>query len=367
MIVAPLLSYFEDALSRFEEAQRRCGGGETKALCVAGHPVSVQFAGNALVDDLTKALSHLPTSGSNGSPRLRIAAWDTASSGQELPDPPWAPGGGNAESPGTLGGEGEAGVWFVEGSRIRATFDARSRLLSMLDPATGRGILWIADHERLPFYETSMPFRNIFQWWLSSRGLQLVHAAAVAWGEGGVLIAGPAGAGKSTTALCCLAAGFEFAGDDHVLVGDDPEFTVHGVWSSGKLEQDALALLPLFGPIVSNGAPREGEKGLVLLKDHFPQRLAGRFPLRAILLPQLRPDGPTRLIPASPSQVLAAWAPSSILQQKGSRRDAFLRLCRIVREIPGFILEAGPDPAQIPPLVRALLEQGPTRMNGRLP
>ena len=45
------------------------------------------------------------------------------------------------------------------------------------------------------------PFRTILTWWAADHRLALVHAAAVATGDGAVVLAGTSGAGKSTTAL----------------------------------------------------------------------------------------------------------------------------------------------------------------------
>src|SRR6185369_13029821 len=39
--------------------------------------------------------------------------------------------------------------------------------------------------------------------WLAGQGLQVMHAAAVAFGGRGVLLVGPGGAGKTTSALAC--------------------------------------------------------------------------------------------------------------------------------------------------------------------
>ena len=49
------------------------------------------------------------------------------------------------------------------------------------------------------------------------RGHVLFHASAVSWRGQSVVMAGPAGAGKSTAALHCIEGGFRFVSNDRVL------------------------------------------------------------------------------------------------------------------------------------------------------
>ena len=73
-----------------------------------------------------------------------------------------------------------------------------------------------ASSERLSLYERGKPFRVLLSVWLHDRGVQVVHAALVARGDRGVLLPGRGGAGKTTSALTCLLAGFRYLGDDYV-------------------------------------------------------------------------------------------------------------------------------------------------------
>ena len=63
--------------------------------------------------------------------------------------------------------------------------------------------------------------------------------------EGGALLLGASGAGKSTTTLACLASGLAIAGDDFVLV--EPagiDAVVHSISTTAKLSRAALLRFP---------------------------------------------------------------------------------------------------------------------------
>ena len=103
-----------------------------------------------------------------------------------------------------------------------------------------------------------------------------------------VVFAGTSGAGKSTTALACLAAGMEFIGDDACLVAPGTGSTVHSVYGLAKLEPDAARRLPRARPFSTDGA-RDGQT----LVDPG-ERMRLQAPLRAIFLPSVTGNSATR-------------------------------------------------------------------------
>src|SRR5262249_49065941 len=75
--------------------------------------------------------------------------------------------------------------------------------------------------------------------WLAGRGLQVLHAAAVAFAGRGVLLVGPGGAGKTTAALACALAGGDFLGDDLCAVEAGGIPRVHSLFGTVKLNADS--------------------------------------------------------------------------------------------------------------------------------
>jgi len=64
-------------------------------------------------------------------------------------------------------------------------------------------------------------FRPILDSLLSERGYIPIHAAGIAFGTGGCIIAGPAGSGKTSLLTGLVERGFGFMADDRILVKED--------------------------------------------------------------------------------------------------------------------------------------------------
>ncbi|HMF82915.1 MAG TPA: hypothetical protein VKI01_06540 [Acidimicrobiia bacterium] len=223
--------------------------------------------------------------------------------------------------------------------------------LSVIDRTRQTALHYFPDPSDVPWYQRATPLKDIVQAWTRSNELQLIHAGAVGNHDGGVLIAGVAGSGKSTTSLACLHGGLAFAGDDYVLVDVERAF-VHSLYSSAKLEWDNLDQHPdLFQPANS----RADAKALAFLARDAPERIAGGYPLRALLLPTITGREETRAVPTTAARALLGLAPSTMLQMPGNDQASLGAMTRLVRRIPAFRLELGTDLTAIPGVVEAVL------------
>jgi len=187
---------------------------------------------------------------------------------------------------------------------------------------------------------------------------QPIHAGAVGRPDGGVLIAGRNGSGKSTSTLACLHSDLRFAGDHYVLVRVDPEPYVFSLYSTAKLEPHDLGRFPKLKPMVNNHGRLTSEKALIFLHDHAPGEIVRGFPLRAILLPRVTGRRDTRLERTTPAAALMALAPTTLVHLQGASQEAFGKLARLARKLPVYTLEAGTDLSQIPVVILELLEKG---------
>ena len=93
----------------------------------------------------------------------------------------------------------------------------------MLDSLTNEAWFWAPDPAVMLSWDWASPMRQILFWWLGGMGILQVHGAAVGTDDGGVMIVGRGGSGKSTTSLSCLTAGLQYAGDDYVAIETRPE------------------------------------------------------------------------------------------------------------------------------------------------
>ena len=338
--------FFAAAHESWDRA-RTARGAEDRDYRIGGYRVRLRFAGPALVPRMTPALGHLEVPA--GEPAdLTVHLWDTASTGTPMPPPPW-----RDEDHGV---RGEIRGYCSD--RFRTVFSLGDHAFRMIDRTSNQALFWIADADRVPYYESGAPLRVVLHWWMAGRGRQLAHAAAVGSGHGGVLLAGRGGSGKSTSALACLLAGMRYAGDDYVLVAPGREPFAHSLYSTAKLDREQVTRFPALGPMVDNAHRLSSEKALVFLARHRPEALSAGFPLRAILLPRItgRPD--TRIRPASRAASLAALAPTTVFQLPGHGTISFDALSDIARSLPAHWLDLGTDLETIPPAIEALLASG---------
>ncbi len=352
-------AYFEHVRALQAAMEAQAGPWPQRSFRIASQRIQLHIGSPALEPLLTTSLRHrsLPAlAADEASPAadLHLYLWDSARSGWPAPPSPpaWLRGSITDRFP--CHGE------LPEGNRegIRCSFNLWPHTLQLLDGAAGHGFFWIEDAERLRIHEQAAPLLRLLSWWIAGRGGALLHAAAVGTAAGGLLVAGAGGRGKSTTALLALCAGLHYAGDDYSLVtaGEPPR--AHGLYGSAKLKTMAdLQRFPALAGCVVNPSPRPGDKVLLQLAGSFPEQLGDGFPLRAVLIPQIDAEGPARLEPLSPTAALAAAAPSAIAQLPGTAREAFQLLGHLVRQLPCFLLRTGAEPAAIPSLLAAWLEE----------
>lgn len=81
---------------------------------------------------------------------------------------------------------------------------------------------------------------------LSQSGRLLIHAAGAARDGRCVIWVGPSGAGKTTQVLRMVAEGWDFFGDDQLIVGkaETGDWCVWPVWRNAKVTQDTFRRFP---------------------------------------------------------------------------------------------------------------------------
>jgi hypothetical protein len=84
---------------------------------------------------------------------------------------------------------------------------------------------------------------------LTLRGLAVMHASALRWGNETFLVVGPSGMGKSTVAALCCAAGAQLIGDDVVALAEDRGgVACVGLGHKLRLRPQARQIADLFPP-----------------------------------------------------------------------------------------------------------------------
>jgi hypothetical protein len=250
---------------------------------------------------------------------------------------------------------GEIGGFNTE--RIYAVYEHESLGLSMLDRERNMALMWVRDAANIPYWVRGSPLRTILHWWMAGHGRQLLHSAAVALSPGGVLITGKSGSGKSTTALSCLEAGYEYIGDDYVIVRGGLDPYAYSMYNTVKLVPERLESFPHLAKYIDNPQRLASEKALIFFSEPASIRVASGAPLKAIIVPQVTGRRDTALRKASAAAAIAAMAPSTIFAHPRAGEAEFHFIAALARTLPTYILDCGTDLAQIPETVRRLFSE----------
>ena len=254
----------------------------------------------------------------------------------------------------------------AQGTTI-ASADGRYVVITRSHTRTGfdrvqTGIVgWVSDAKALSLYELGRPLHSELLLWHRDRGLQAIHAGLVGRGQDGLLLGGPGGSGKSTTALTSLLAGLAYLADDYVAVEQhlDGRLTGHSVYCSTHLTPEHLLRFPDLAPYAIPGQLTREDKSLLLLSDMPNANLQSSVTIRAMAFPVVTDSTTTRFRPASRAHALLRLAPSSImlLPYPDTMGESFKNLAALVERIPVYWLELGRDLAQIPEAVAALIDE----------
>ena len=321
-------------------------------LLVGGLRVRLRAAGPALLEEFWPSLSHLGAEGAGDvskvdvdrSPDLTIVLWDSASTGTELPSIPWMFE--SEQDPRT--------TRVARGDGLRMAYRASEHELVALDARENLAVLWVPDHKEISVHVRGAPFLVIWHWWMRARDAHPIHAGAVGEPDGGVLLVGRGGSGKSTTAVACLLEGMSYASDDYVMLKASPEPYASSLYCTAKLDPVQASRFPELQPALRGGSP-PGEKVLAFMHAFRPDRVIGGFPVRAVLAPRVT-DGPrTTARQIRAAEALAALAPSTLLGLPIPDASAFGVMADLVRRVPSFRLELGSDLSSIAPAVRGIL------------
>ena len=354
---------FDLMLGGFQRACQAMGGSLDQYIRIGQFVVCLRFAGAGLLPYIGPALEHLRTEAVLA-PDLTICLWDSVSTNTALtPLMAWLCQTLQWHPFQQLSPRRE--IQALSNERVPATYDNDSHVLSLLDTTQAIAIYWVNDATKLPYYEQGAPLRTIFNWWLSRHNYQCVHAGAVGTDEGGVLLTGKSGSGKSTTALACLDSDLLYISDDYCLFTNAPQPYVYSLYNTAKLNglRD-LQRQPRFLPMIHNPEQAGQAKLMLFLAQHMSHKLRAGFPLKAILLPYVTGESNTRFKRVSAGMALKALAPTSMFQLPGADQRSFQNMGELVRQLPCYQLELGTDIKAIPAIILDLLAGEGANRNG---
>jgi hypothetical protein len=349
--IAAMLDAFEAA------AARDPAGAPVEFYRFVDQPVRTRVAGSRLARTITRAFTHLRSEPSCEA-ALTISLWDGEETGiappmRHLRDVFYR-------------------TWPFGMSVLAASPDERmvglqSHAVTMVYSRPARQIVgWVASPDRLSLFERGKPLQPLLFAWQSDLDVMALHASFVAKDGRGVLFGGAGGSGKSTASLLCLAAGFDYLGDDYIAVpwplGRWPKG--FSVYASAWLEPDHARHFPWILSHAVRGAAGE-DKLLVLLPEFARARIRGNAEIMALALPRVAATRETLYRPATKGEALRRLAPSSILQLPFvARRHALSRMTEVISRVPTYWFDLGRDLDGIPARVAEILAEAITRDRG---
>jgi hypothetical protein len=175
----------------------------------------------------------------------------------------------------------------------------------------------------------------------------LLHGAAVAAPDGRAwLLVGDAFAGKTTTTVNLIAAGWAYLSDDHVVLGRGADGlpSVEGWPRAFHLDRGYRSGVPT------------GEREAVDPSDFGADRWRRSAPIAGVFFPTVIADEPTRIAPIAPADALARLIRQSpwLLADRSVAGDVLALLSDIASR-PAFALRLGRDCYRDPDRLLAVL------------
>lgn len=220
-------------------------------------------------------------------------------------------------------------------------------VLQIFDRATKRGLVWLPQ-DRAPAWFRSRPALPLVHAQLINTAWTPIHAAAIGRNGRVALLAGKGGAGKTTAALACARGGWDYAGDDFVLV-HSTSGRIEPLYTSARLRQE---IVEAFTDILDARA----EISLDDLELRHEMRLAGYLPddrikggqLAAILLPRRSGARRCKFQPARRVDAIEALLTVTTTQIPGWQKEVMAKLVTLIGLAPTFFVDTGETPADIP-------------------
>jgi hypothetical protein len=266
---------------------------------------------------------------------------------QPLPDLPWLPQHTSLE---------QETSEYQEGSFLFTRHG--DVLMTALDQGAGRTVGLVHAPSRWPLrhYKQGI-FITLYQH-LRRRGLHLIHASAIGQDGRAALIAGHSGAGKTTTMLTCVTAGFQFLGDDTTLVQRGPagDIDVIALLSTLDVTDKTAAWFPELTPFLSPVRSHTGKRQIIL-SEAYPKSVTARSRVSVILAPEITDQPQSRLAPANKASLLSDLLFYSIdLQDVSLARQHLEFLAQAVEQIPVYRLLLGRDRQQTAQVIADTLQ-----------
>ena len=226
---------------------------------------------------------------------------------------------------------------------------APEQVFYVFDRASRWGVAWFP-HTTVPAWALGQPCVPLIHAAIEHTDWCLAHAAAVGRGGRFLVLTGPGKAGKSTATLACVRAGWDYAGDDLVLL-NPLRGLVAPLFSSARLRQTGAAAFKSFADAAFMVSDDEGMARYELRLSAPP--MGGE--VAAILGLHRRGAARVSVTPARPADYMGPLLRDSAARAPGAALGMTRKLLAAGRMAPAFVVDTGTEPSTIPHGFDALL------------
>lgn len=254
--------------------------------------------------------------------------------------------------------QGDLLRYYVDGTRVTAYFPRYGALYLDLEAGTTSGALVPDAVETYGVLEDMVAISLTPH--LRRHDFFLVHAfaAAPSVGAGAALIVGSMGAGKTTTGMALLDAGWKLLSNDSPIVAGDGSIRHYpGVLAAYP---DTFARFPTTAVLATQQPARHGRRKLIVTAESiWPDVWLDQAAPGAIFFPQIEERGAHALTPLNPLQTLQRLLPHAVEQWDRPMIPRHLAVLRqLVERAPGYVLHLSPNVREIPAVVEGALRDG---------
>jgi len=243
--------------------------------------------------------------------------------------------------------------YYVEGNIIIAHFPNYGQLRLDLNAGTTAGLCTITALTSYGVLEDLIAISLSPH--LRRRGMFLIHAFAASRQGQGILLVGGIGAGKTTSGMALLDAGWKLLSNDSPILGGKGQVLSYpGVLAAYP---ETFARFASTEQWAGEMPAQSGRAKLTIPAETiWPTIWADRAPLKAIFFPQIEKRPDHAIEPLSPAETLRRLLPHAIEQWDREMIPSHLRLLRQLSEqAKGYVLRLGPEVPAIPPLLESVL------------
>ena len=227
----------------------------------------------------------------------------------------------------------------------------------VVDPSRGQGIALLpsprSSSPRAVNYMFSVGLASL----LRMKGRYFIHAAGLAENGKGVIIPGSSASGKTTLSLALVRGGFQFLGDDRLLIEQAADgFRMFGFLESVNVTDETISVFPELQRLPEKAFGNSPRKKNFRVEQVYPDSTLESCIPQLLLFPKIVDESASRVEPMPKMEAVVALLPHSLLVlDKEVARSHFQLLCRMVQRMRCYKLYFGKDFGEVSHRIRELL------------